>query len=345
MADSRSLALRLTLAAATVFACMVAVVLFRWPNAADSDSGPAQVRTPRVGPSHANETASVQAPAPDGPLAARPVGVPSLEALRRLCPDPWTDGVPSDCETALDDRYGGEGMRTVHLYFQGTLWEPPSDPLPVEITWDEAFADPVGTHKAVEKALRHPECAEFVVRESAERFGLADVWESSVPVKLRGVCAADEAAKLAMLHEGCVKLLSLAGRFGVEPEPTAAAEAAGIALRERDTAFRHDSHWGLLVEDLNGDPTVTPGEYWQRRDEIEDGRFRFAWRRLRCYAVDVEAFSMLDALPGAGHDVHQGNHLRRYAARLGNEWAIAVARRFEETVWDRDRSPGRGAVP
>ena len=53
-------------------------------------------------------------------------------------------------------------------------------------------------------------------------------------------------------------------------------------------------------------------------------------------AVDPAVFATFDSLPEAGHDVHQGNHLRRYAARLGNEWAIAVAKRFEDEIWGRD---------
>ena len=321
----------LTLGVATVLACVVAAVFFRWPNAADS--GPPGVRAPPDRPSDAEETALTDAPVSDRlPTARRP----SLETLRRLCADPWTDGVPIDCKTALDGRYASEGMRMARLYYQGTLWEPPPDPLPVEIGWGEAFTDPVATHRAVEKALRSPACAKFVVRESAERFGLADVRDSAVPAELRGVCAADEAAKLAMLHEGCVKLLSVAGRFNVEMETNADDEAAGTALRERDTAFRHESYWVSLVEDLNNEPALTPEEYWHRREEIEDGRFRFAWRRLRCYAVDPAVFAALPTLPEAGRDVHQGNHLRRYAAQLGNEWAIGVGQRLEEQVGDHD---------
>ena len=338
MAVRRSLKLWLPLAGAAALACTVVVVLFQPPNAMDSDPGPRPVRAPRDTPSYAVETPPTEAPAPDAlPAAAGPVGVASLEALRRLCPDPWSDGVPDECTAALADRYLGEGMRTVRLHYGGDGWRPPSDPLPVEISWEEAFADPVGTRDAVEEALRDPQCGEFVVRETAELFGMADVWEDPVPERLREACAADEAARLAMLHEGCVNLLHGAGRLVLVPElSTPADEVAGFELRQRDTAFHNEKYWGWLVEELDDDATLTPEEYWRRREEIEDGRFRFAWRRLRCRAVDPGVFAVLDALPEAGHDIHQASHLRRYAARLGNEWAIAVAQRFENETSDRN---------
>lgn len=109
-----------------------------------------------------------------------------------------------------------------------------------------------------------------------------------------------------------------------------------MELRERDRASRHEEYWSWYVEELDDDPALTPEEYWRRREEIDDARFRFAWRRLRCYAVDPAVLATFDSLPEAGHEMHQGHHLRRYAARLGNEWAIAVAKRFEDEIWDRD---------
>ena len=139
-----------------------------------------------------------------------------------------------------------------------------------------------------------------------------------------------------MLNEGCVKLLRHAGRFVRTAEPSSDDQTYSIELRDGDTAFYHDAFWEWHFDRLDGDPTLSPEEYWQRREEIEDGRFRFAWRRLMCHAVDPSVFAALPALPEAGHDRHQGNHLRRYAARLGNEWAIAVAERFENEIWDRN---------
>ena len=121
-------------------------------------------------------------------------------------------------------------MGTVRLHYDALGWEQSSDSFPVQITWEEAFAEPMATRNAVEGALNDPECREFAVHETAEVLGVADVWEDPVPPGAREACAADEAARLAM---------------------------------------------------------------------------------------------------------HQGHHLRRYAARLGNEWAIAVAKRFEDEIWDR----------
>ena len=259
--------------------------------------------------------------------------IPTLAELRALCPDPWTEGVPDECSAALAGRYGREGMRTTRPSFYGGGWEPPPAPLPVEVPWEEAFVDVAGVRRAVDLALGKPECAAFVVRDSKEKFGIADGIDVDATLQLRKECAADEAAKLAMLHAGCVKQLTMAGRLDLSSERHPDDEAASAVLRERDSAYRHEANWVWAVEHLDDDPTLTPEEYWLRRDEIEDERFRFAWRRLMCRTVPPEAFALFDVLPEPGHDIHQGHHLRRYAARLGNEWALAVAERNEEEVW------------
>ena len=66
--------------------------------------------------------------------------VASLDELRRLCPDPWTEGVPDACIAALASRYRQEGMRTVRPHHDGGGWAPPGAPLSAEVTWNEAFA-------------------------------------------------------------------------------------------------------------------------------------------------------------------------------------------------------------
>ena len=291
---------------------------------------------PRPGSVALEDYASVQSkdesPSRDDQvLDAASGGVPSLATLRRLCPDPWTEGVSGDCEAALAERYRNEGMRTADLHDDGLFWASQSVPLPAEIAWAEAFADPAGVRRAVSEALRDPECLAFAdladMREVA-RFPPFELypWDDPVPEGLSGACAAAEAAKLAMLHEGCVVMLHSGGRGPPSPGPESAGDVvARMSLRERDTAFHHDELWRLHVEDLDADPTLTAEEYWHRREQIEDERFRFAWRRLMCHATDQSAFAMLDALPDPGHDRHQGKYLRWYAARFGNEWARAVA--------------------
>ncbi|MDE0177111.1 MAG: hypothetical protein OXP36_00820 [Gammaproteobacteria bacterium] len=277
---------------------------------------------------------SSQIRSPDVPHASIAAeDIATLAELREMCPDPWTEGVPDDCSAALAGRYGREGMRMVRPPYDGGGWEPPPAPLPVEVPWEEAFTDVAGARRAVKDALGKPECAAFILYDSKEKFGIADGRDVEATPQLREVCAADGAARLAMVHAGCVKLLRRAGRLDLSLERHPDDEAAAAVLRERDSAYRHEANWVWAVEHLDDDPTLTLEEYWRRRDEIEDERFRFAWRRLMCRAVPPEAFALLDALPEPGHDIHQGHHLRRYAARLGNEWALAVAERNEEEVW------------
>ncbi|MDE0193071.1 MAG: hypothetical protein OXQ90_17085 [Gammaproteobacteria bacterium] len=329
MAGKRPPVLALSLGGAGAVAVAVSLALFRpvdFPPAAgsgprpDAASDPPSVRS-------AGETPPPDAP----PHAATSADAPSLDTLRLVCPDPWTEGVSDDCKAALAGRYRSEGMRTAVLHDDGLFWEPQSDPLPAEIAWAEAFADPVGARRAVSEALRDPACLAFADLPGmrvAARFPPFELYprdDDPVPEGLRGACASVEAAKLAMLHEGCVVMLRSAGRGPPSPGPESSEDvAARMSLRERDTAFHHEELWGLHVEDLDADPTLTPEEYWRRREQIDDERFRFAWRRLMCHAADQSAFAMFDALPDAGHDLHQGKYLRWYAARFGNEWAQAV---------------------
>ena len=260
--------------------------------------------------------------------------VPTLDELRVRCPDPWTFPLPVDCTDALGQRYQREGARSVRLPYYAGWWSPNTAPLAAEVSWVDAFNDPEGTRGIVEDALRKPECAAFVVRDSKETFGIGDGRDATASTQLREACAADEAAKLAMLHMGCVLMLVTSGRLDLSPENDPDSEAALARMRDRDAvAHRHEEPWSWAVEDLDDDPTLTTEEYWARRDEIDDGRFRFAWRRLMCRAVPPATFALLDGLPEPGHDIHQGHHLRRYAGRLGNEWALAVAERNEEEIW------------
>ena len=332
--------LTLSLAGAGVAAVVIALTLFRSPDSSGSgDPAPLPLDDTRARPAAQLPAPGVRTP----PVAS--ASVPSLEALRRLCPDPWTEGVPDDCQAALARRYGGEGMRTARLHDDGLFWEPQSDPLPVEIPWTEAFADPAGARRAVSEALRDPAClafADLAGMRSAARFPPFELYprdDDPVPDGLRGVCAAADAAKLAMLHEGC---FGVATSAGLGPPSTGSESpvedvAARRSLRERDTAFHLEEPWVWHIEDLDADPSLTPAEYWRRREEIEDERFRFAWRRLMCLAADQSALAMLDALPDPGDDLHQGKFLRWYAARFGNEWAQTVVPDVSKHMRDGDR--------
>ena len=334
MAGRRCYKLLLPLVVAIGLGCAAAAV-FLW--APDNTGLPRVPREPvRI---DASEGESVQGEESVPRVSAAPpasIDVPSLETLWRLCPDPWVDSVGDDCQAALADRYRDEGMRTVRLHHNGLLWERPHAPLSVEITWDDAFARPLATRRTVDEALGDPSCREFVVHETAEVLGVADAWTDPVSAKLQARCAADEAATLGMLFEGCEELLRSTGRLDHSPQSTSAEETAGFALRSRDTSSRHEYDWNWHIEQLDNDATFGPEQYWRRREEIDDARFRFAWRRLKCYAVEPAVFAMFDSLPEGGAEIHQGHHLRRYAARLGNDWAIAVAQRFEERIWDRN---------
>ena len=311
-----------------------AIVL--WPaQDADIDEQRMPTKAPTAEqPTHGTEMV-IQSPGSSALLTVPTLDAPALDELRRQCPDPWTLPLPVHCADALRRRYEQEGARSTRLH-DGTIgwWWPNNAPLAAEVSWVDAFTDPEGTRGIVEEALGKPECAAFVVRDSKETFGIADGRDATASTPLREACAADEAAKLAMLHMGCVLMLVTSGRLDLSPENDADSEAALARMRDRDAvAHRHEEPWAWAVEDLDDDPTLTTEEYWARRDEIDDGRFRFAWRRLMCRAVPSETFALLDGLPEPGHDIHQGHHLRRYAGRLGNEWALAVAERKEEEVW------------
>ena len=261
-------------------------------------------------------------------MVSRSDPVPTLDELRRLCPNPWTDGLQADCLTALGRRYGREGMRSVSVPFDSIgWWWPDTRPVSSEIPWQEVFADPVQTRQIVEEALRRPTCSPFKAEPSPEpTTGQQDA------------CAAREAAKLAMLHSGCSMMLVTSGQL--DPSSGQRPGSAGARRRDRDSiAFHHEEPWSLPLEHLDSDASLTPEEYWQRRAQMDEGRFRLAWRRQMCRQVPVGALRNLHELT-TDHHIHQGDYLRNYAARLGNEWALAVtAREQAATRLARGLSP------
>ena len=62
--------------------------------------------------------------------------------------------------------------------------------------------------------------------------------------------------------------------------------------------------------------------YWRLVEEIEEERFRFAWRLHQCRAVPDDALAWVDAFPRPDHGgADQSFDLSVAAARLGTEWA------------------------
>ena len=220
-----------------------------------------------------------------------------------LCPDLW--GEPGEaCLEALDARFG------VETNFAGLIDDPFGwSPQLAEVrarkslvaslggrpTWEGVFGNPSETRQAVAKALSRPECI---------------VAEGQMRPRLRERCAADEMAKLALLHEGCVGAL-----------------ARDSAYREFGMGDVYAERWRLELADRAEEPDHDT--YWRQVAEVEEERFRFAWRLHRCRSVPDEALAWIDAFPvpqespetGVGY--HQGGYLLDAAARLGNEWAAA----------------------
>ena len=145
---------------------------------------------------------------------------------------------------------------------------------------------------------------------------------------LRAVCSADEIAKLAMLHAGCAMTLVLQTGFNPWGPPDDVPNEDSRAA-ELDTAWWQ---YGALDEDVS----LPPDEYWRRRAEIDDARFRFAWRLLQCKAVPEGALAWLEELPTPAAGGHQGRDLTEAAAQLGSDWAtreLRQSKHFVEQEW------------
>ena len=169
--DKRALKLGLPLVGATGLGCAIAVLISWSPDNMEPDN------VPGAGFPHDDISPGTVAPPTEAtalgvPEATVSNAIPSVQTLRRLCADPWSEGVPDDCKDALTVRYHGEGMPTVRLHYNGGGWEPTSEVLPVEITWEQAFAEPEETRRAVVGALDDPQCRKFIVRDTAEVLGV-----------------------------------------------------------------------------------------------------------------------------------------------------------------------------
>ena len=171
--------------------------------------------------------------------------VPTVEELERICPDPWTNP-PAECADALDRRYMLEGVRVARLHYGGFNWAPRPQPLAHEIPWREAFADPVRTRLAVEEALANPDCLDPPAGSAA----------------LRETCAADEMAKLAMITEGCVMPLIMAGLLdSSSPADQEPIDTHFRSRRQLDTPTIRDEMWFWHIEMLDDDTSLTQEQY------------------------------------------------------------------------------------
>lgn len=229
--------------------------------------------------------------------------IPSVEDLAYLCPNPWS-AMGDDCAAALDHRYLLEPVSLAKLHNDEFGWEPPAAPPAFDgVSWQQVFADPDRTFRAAMDALSRVQCR---------------VPEGETRVDLRDTCSADEVAKLAILQTACVMPLV---HHGVS-NPWLAPGEENTWSGPTDTQI--EDTWRSTAELLDQDTSLTAAEYWQHRTELEDARFRFAWRLMRCERVPRQALAWLDVLPTpSGHpdDQHQGRPLTEIAARLGSDWA------------------------
>ena len=226
----------------------------------------------------------------------------SLEDLWNLCPSPWS-GIGEQCAAALDGRYQGEPVGLAQLHKNPMLWERSPPAASDGIEWRDVFADPEETREAATAALGREEC---------------HVPEGETRPDLGETCAADAIAKLAMLHEACVMPLVMHSDFN----PWRAPGVEPTWFGPSDDQL--DERWAYWIGRLDQDPSLSVEEYWDRRKEIDDARFRFAWRLMRCKAVPETSLAWLESLPtptGNPQNEHQGGHLTGIAARLGSEWA------------------------
>ncbi len=226
----------------------------------------------------------------------------SLQDLWHRCPNAWS-GISDECARALDARYLREPAGLAPLHKDPWGWDRSLRTAFDGVTWEEVFTAPVSVREAAREALDRDECR---------------VAEGETRPDLGRTCAADDIAKLAILQAGCVMPMVLHGGFNPWRPPGEEQTWFGPSDAELD------ERWAWWVDKLDDDPSLSVEEYWRRRAEIDDARFRFAWRLMRCEAVPESAFAWLDSLPtptAEPTDQHQGAHLTAIAARLGSEWA------------------------
>ena len=245
-----------------------------------------------------------------------PPEVPTLAELDYVCGNLWID--PSEeCSLALKRRFGNEKMSPRWLINTPYDWQPGitdargewSLPGLREISWERAFEDPVETRRVAGEALSRPECI---------------VGRGRLRPQLDERCAADEMAKLGVLHMACVGLM-----------------VRDDAWRELGMAGKYEEDWRSeeegLVETANDQDS-----YWRAKQELMEERFRFAWRVHRCREVPKEALVWVDAFPTPDHHsgAHQGVDLLEAAGRIGHRGAALWSFHRPEDLavverWDR----------
>lgn len=257
----------------------------------------------------------------EGTSAHRDLTVAELD---HVCGDPWIE--PStECSMALDHRFGNERMSPRWLITTPYEWYPGITDAREEwampglggILWHRAFEDPLETRQVAGEALSRTECV---------------VASGRLRPRLRERCAADEMAKLGVLHVACVGLM-----------------VRDDAWQELGVTGKYEEDW-RSKEELVAETAVDQDAYWRGKRELMEERLRFAWRLQRCREVPRDALAWVDVLPVPEHDsgAHQGVDLLQAAARLGHRgaalWSInqpadlAVVARWDRALASLVRS-------
>lgn len=312
-----------------VWACgatlLVAIGGTAWWWTRSGDITPsAEVEPYADAPAVERPTTRTRTPTPPSPRLPTDVDrevFPSVAELAYLCPNPWS-GIDDDCAAALDRRYLLEPVGLARLHDDAIGWDPSEAPPASDgVPWQQVFADPDLTFRTAVDALSRAQCR---------------VPEEETRVDLHATCSADEVAKLAILQTACVMPLVYHGRYNPWLSPGEEVKWSGPTDTQIEDAWRSGE------ELLDGDTSLTVAEYWQHRAELDDARFRFAWRLMRCERVPSQALAWLDVLPrpsGEPDDQHQGWPLTELAARLGSDWArLELA---QETQVRQERARGR----
>lgn len=191
-----------------------------------------------------------------------------------------------ECFAALELRY---------LDAPADRWRPePILAVSKPLTWREVFSSPMDTRVASARALSNPEC---------------HVPNGQIRNDLKSSCAADEIAKLAVLHQACIAVL-------------------------RDDATRDitdlEREWDFEIARLDREAS-DQADYYRRREDLEDQWYWLSWRLSKCRTVPAEALVFIGAFRSPSVDSQderrfphgQTIELMAAAARLGSEWAQA----------------------
>ena len=245
-----------------------------------------------------NETArrsvTVPSPAPRRPEEAQAQVAADLHDLRELqaaCPS-LVGKLAEECASALERRFAGNSE-----------WYPRTVLLP-ELTAADIFALTESTLAGVQGALSRPEC-----QVPAGRFR-ADLRES---------CAADEMAKLALLHRKCSEWVD------ADPDRT---------KRLHVETMLDEARWD--VEPKVGD-WLDEENYLRMRSNNEAMAYANAWTYHKCQARrivlewrglaldhvrDISGGPPVPFQPYGGHTMWLSNPLLRAAIRVGSELAL-----------------------